>query len=262
MDIEQALFSKQIAMLVATPSTFEELLTISADLPGVTLAREHDITLDFQNPSLQPSTGTSPPSQVPVDTEVFVAAISTLSGKLVIGPPVNISRNPGYDNQPSFTPDGQAVLFSSARPGAPSTGRGPSAPPPEGQTDIYRYEISTRHLRQLTNTPDREYSPTVMPDGERISVVRVETDGTQRLWSVMGTGAQYQTSLLLPEVKPVGYQAWIDERTVALFVLGEGGRPPTLQVADTVTGSATLVNGRHRPIAAADPLGWGELRSA
>ena len=241
VDIEQALFSKQIAMLVATPATFEELLTISADLPGVTLAREHDITLDFQNPSLQPPTGTSPPSQVPVDTEVFVAAISTLNSKLVIGPPVNISRNPGYDNQPSFTPDGGAVLFSSARRGAPSTGRGRSAPSPEGQTDIYRYEISTRKMRQLTNTPEREYSPTVMPDGERVSVVRVESDGTQRLWSVMGTGAQYQTSLILPEVKPVGYQAWIDERTVALFVLGDGERPPTLQVADTVTGNTTVV---------------------
>ena len=240
-DIEQALFSKQIAMLVATPATFEELLTIFSDLPGVTLAREHDITLDFQNPSLQPPTATSPRSQAPLDTEVFLAAMSRASGTLVIGPPINISRNEGYDNQPSFTPDGRSVLFSSARAGAPTTGRAPASPAPQGQTDIYRYEISSRTVWQVTRTPEREYSPTVMPDGERISVVRVESDGTQRLWSVNGTGPQYQTSLILPEVKPVGYHAWIDERSVALFVLGEHGRAATLQVADTVTGKTTLV---------------------
>ena len=114
-DIAEALFSRQISMLVTTPASFDELLTIFSDLPGITLARERDITLDFPNPSLQPAAATAPTSPPTMDTEIFLASLSTANGRLVIGPPVNISRSPGYDNQPSFTPDGQSILFSSAR---------------------------------------------------------------------------------------------------------------------------------------------------
>jgi hypothetical protein len=44
--------------------------------------------------------------------------------------------------------------------------------------------------------------------------------------------------LVLERVKPVGYQAWGDANTVALFVLGN---PPTLQLADIRTGNAEVV---------------------
>jgi WD40 repeat protein len=256
-DIAEALFSRQISMLVTTPASFDELLTIFSDLPGITLARERDITLDFPNPSLQPAAATAPTSQPTMDTEIFLASLSTANGRLVIGPPVNISRSPGYDNQPSFTPDGQSILFSSARLGSfmldrpssplssarrqPGTAarEGAASTPAQNQTDIYRYDISSRTVWRITDTPEAEYSPTVMPDGERISVVRVEGDGTQRLWSV--SRGDSTTSLILPDVKPVGYHAWIDDRMVALFVLGGRGQPATMQIADTVSGKTTLI---------------------
>ena len=44
----------------------------------------------------------------------------------------------------------------------------------------------------------------------------------------------------MADVKPVGYHAWIDERTVALYVLGDKDRPATLQVADTRTGTSEI----------------------
>ena len=44
--------------------------------------------------------------------------------------------------------------------------------------------------------------------------------------------------LVLEEVKPVGYHAWIDDHTLALFVLGT---PATLRLADTHTGKAEEV---------------------
>ena len=50
-------------------------------------------------------------SQAPPATEVFVAALSVRDGKVSVGEPENISRSPGYDNQPFFAPDG-ATLFS------------------------------------------------------------------------------------------------------------------------------------------------------
>lgn len=238
VDVEEALFSKQIGMLGVTPVTFDELLTAFADLPGVTLAHHHTVTVDFQNPSATPQ---SPPAQGPPDTDIFLASLAGTNGKLSIGTPTNISNNQGYDNQPSFTPDGQAILFSSARGAAAVTRSAPASPSALSQTDIYRYDIAARRVSRVTTTPEGEYSPTVMPDGSHISVVRVEADGTQRLWRLSGNGVEAESSVILAEIKPVGYHAWINDRTVALYVLGDRGQPATLQVGDTMTGKAALI---------------------
>lgn len=159
----------------------------------------------------------------PPDTEIFVAPLTvSAGGTLTLGTPVNVSRSPGYDNQPSFTPDGRALLFTSIRGGR--------------QTDVYRWDVATEAVRRLTDTPESEYSPTVTPDGEHISVIRVEADGTQRLWRFKLDGQQ--PSIVLKDVKPVGYHAWADADTLALFVLGQ---PATLQLADVRTGAAEIL---------------------
>ena len=162
----------------------------------------------------------------PPDTEIFLASLSMTASQTIVGAPINISNNSGYDNQPSFTPDGRAVLFTSIRGASTGSGRA-------GQTDIYRYDVAGGRVTRVTNTPESEYSPTVTPDGRHISVIRVEADGTQRLWRFTIDGAQ--PKVLLPNVKPVGYHAWADDHTLALFVLGQ---PATLRLADTTTGVA------------------------
>jgi WD40-like Beta Propeller Repeat len=167
----------------------------------------------------------------PPDTEIFLASLSVRDGKVEIGKPINISNNPGYDNQPAFTPDGAAVLFTSVRGGRKPDPANSAAT----GSDIYRYDIAAARLSQVTNTPEAEYSPTVMPDGRHISVIRVEADGTQRLWRFTTDGTQPE--LVLRDVKPVGYHAWADANLLALFVLGQ---PATLQVADVRTGQAQV----------------------
>jgi WD40 repeat protein len=162
----------------------------------------------------------TPPAAPPPDTEIFLAP---LEPGVNVGRPVNITNSPGYDNQPSFTPDGASVLFTSIRGGGT-------------QTDIYRFDIASGKTSQVTRTPESEYSPTVTPDGAHISVIRVEADGTQRLWRFTLQGTQPE--LVLERVKPVGYHAWADDHTLALFVLGQ---PATLQLADTRSGSATEI---------------------
>ena len=81
----------------------------------------------------------------PPDTEIFLAPL-TPGATPRVGAPVNITRSPGYDNQPSFTPDGRAILFTSMRGGT--------------QTDIYRYDVASGETARVTNTPESEYSPT------------------------------------------------------------------------------------------------------
>jgi hypothetical protein len=152
------------------------------------------------------------------------------NGTIEVGPAVDITNNPGYDNQPFFTPDGRSVLFTSVRGPTGST-----------QTDIYRYDILPRQVVQVTRTPESEYSPTVTPSGS-LSVIRVELDEakTQRLWQFTLDGRDPRP--VLENVKPVGYHAWADDHTLALFVLGSApGLPSTLQLADTRTGTALVL---------------------
>jgi multiple antibiotic resistance protein len=91
-----------------------------------------------------------------------------------------------------------------------------------------------------------------MPGGDRFSVVRVEADSAQRLWSLTMEGSAPQ--LILENIQPVGYHAWVDAERVAVFVLGD---PPTLQVADVNTGATRVAAERigrslqHVPGAAA-----------
>lgn len=146
-------------------------------------------------------------------TDVYLAPI-TVSARdsFVAGKPVNITSRPGYDNQPAFAADERAVFYTSTRN--------------DGQADIYRYDLATRQTMRLTATPESEYSATIMPGAKRFSVVRVERDSTQRLWSFAMDGSDPR--LVLRTIKPVGYHAWLDSTHVALFVLGN---PATLQVA-------------------------------
>ena len=158
--------------------------------------------------------------------DIYLVSVDKKDGVFEFGKPNNITDREGYDNQPSFTPDGRGVLYTSNR---------------EGQTDIYRYYIRTGATRQVTQTsPESEYSAAVIPSGDAFSVVRVESDSTQRLWQfdMDGSGAR----VVLTEIKPVGYYAWGDDDTIGLFVLANSEIPlATMQIADTRSGRATII---------------------
>ena len=180
-----------------TPAQVMAALVILAAL-AVRPAAAQDTAAAPAPPAAPPA---APVAAKPPDTEIHLLPLRVRAGVVSLGRPVNITRRVGYDNQPSFTPDGRAVLYTSIRTDA--------------QADIYRYHIGSRVTTRVTSTPESEYSPTVMPGGRWISVVRVEADSTQRLWRMTLDGTDFR--LLLDRVKPVGYHAWGDARTLALF---------------------------------------------
>ncbi len=215
-----------------SPGSLQEMLWQVGDLPGAVVPVDHEIFLEYEAPQAPPQPPPAPAVQAPPDTEIYLAPMKTANGAIEIGPAVDITNNPGYDNQPFFTPDGKAILFTSIR----GSGR---------QTDIYKYDIAAKTIAQLTNTPESEYSPTITPGG-KLSVIRVELDAdkTQRLWQFTADGRDPQP--VLETIKPVGYHAWADHQTLVLFVLGAStgpgaGEPATLQLADTRTGTAVVL---------------------
>jgi hypothetical protein len=208
--------------------SLQEVIWQVGGLPGAVVPVDREIFLEYEPPPapLQAPSAAAPAAQAPPDTEIYLAPMQVVNGALEIGPAVDITNNPGYDNQPFFTADSRSVLFTSVRGPAGTT-----------QTDIYRYDITPRTITRVTTTPESEYSPTVTPSGN-LSVIRVELDEakTQRLWQFTIDGRDPRP--VLENVKPVGYHAWADGRTLALFVLGQ---PATLQLADTGTGSAAVL---------------------
>lgn len=163
--------------------------------------------------------------QNPPDADIFLVELTGTKEARQVSKPINITQRKGYDNQPSFTPDGQQILFTAMHE--------------DGQTDIYRYDLLAKTTTQLTKTPEGEYSPTVMPDRAYFSVIRMEMDKTQRLWKfpIAGNG---EPTLIFQNIKPVGYHCWLTPDLLALFILG---KPNSLQLARVSTGDTTRIEG-------------------
>jgi Tol biopolymer transport system component len=161
----------------------------------------------------------------PPNSDIFLTPLLRDGDSLRLGAAQNITRRPGYDNQPSFLTDATALLYT--------------AIDSSGQADVWRYDLRSRRRTRLTDTPESEYSPTVMPGSTRFSVVRVERDSTQRLWSFRLDGSDPQ--LVLETLAPIGYHAWLDQFRLAVFVLGS---PNTLHVVRR-DGSEDVLRASH-----------------
>jgi Tol biopolymer transport system component len=173
-----------------------------------------------QPPALRPQTA----------TDIYLYEMGGGLASLPRAKPRPMATEPGYENQPFFDADGRRVLFTANRDGK--------------QTDIYEFDRESGRTQQLTRTVEGEYSPTIPATRpaapglarEGFTVVRVEPDGTQRLWQFDRKGQNPR--VVLADVKPVGYHAWIDSDRLALYVLGS---PSTLQLARVSGGTPEVV---------------------
>lgn len=138
-------------------------------------------------------------------TDVWVASFNEVGSHVSVGRPANLTRRAGYDNQPSFTRDGSAVLYTSIREDA--------------QADIWRIAVGGSAPVRMTTTPESEYSALTVPAGDAFSVIRVEPDSTQRLWRFPFDGGT--PSLVLTALRPVGYHVWVGDATLGAFVLAD-----------------------------------------
>lgn len=165
-------------------------------------------------------------------TDIWVVSLRGSGTTLSAGRPVNLTKRPGYDNQPAFTPDGSALLYTAIHDNGPS--------------DIWRLPLDGGAPTRVTQTaPESEYSATPMPDGRGFSVIRVEADSTQRLWAFAWDGAPGR--VILPGLKPVGYHVWVGASAIGAFVLGE---PNALVLANPLTERVdTLARGIGRAFA-------------
>lgn len=137
-------------------------------------------------------------------TEIFLFDLREVENEIIISNPLNISKNEGYDNQPSFTEDGSALLFSSFR---------------DDQADIAKYMIDEGYRTWITDTEESEFSPMPVPGKKKyFTCVRLNKDDSQYLYKY--DYKKRPPELLIQNLK-VGYYLWIDSKTLISFVIDD-----------------------------------------
>ena len=116
-----------------------------------------------------------------------------------------VSDKNSYNNQPYLTSDGLYFTHEVITDG-------------QSQTDIAYYDLTSKQVTNISNSPVSEYSPTVMPSADAVSAIVVEADGKQKLWQYPHNEDDW--------IEPVGYHAWGVQNDLVMFILG---KPHTLQ---------------------------------
>ena len=153
---------------------------------------------------------TACPAIAQTPSEIFLLDITTdPQGKISLTHPRNISQHPGYDNQPFFHPSEPTLYYSSFND--------------DGRADLRAYRWTNKKTGNITQTNEREYSPTVTPDGKHLSCIIQRDNDAQDLGQYPLAGGPAE---ILIDSLQVGYHAWMNSNELLLFVLGE---PMTLQ---------------------------------
>lgn len=155
-------------------------------------------------------------------TEIYILDLEFNNGRYQVSNPKSISLdNPGYDNQPSFSPDGQYLYYVATR---------------NGQTDIVCVNILSDTRTWISDTPEGgEYSPQLSPDKKFISAVQLENSGRQLLWKYFIESEEDQ---VLIEKAKIGYYSWVNNQQLVAFVLGE---PNTLQIFNLANNTSEII---------------------
>jgi hypothetical protein len=157
-------------------------------------------------------------------SEILLFELQIKKDNVVISQPKNISNHKGYDNQPSFHSDQPLIYYSSFNE--------------DGKADIKYYNYKTGETKNLTQTSEREYSPTLTPDKQYISCIIQRENGAQDLGKYPVQGGD---ALLIIDNMTVGYHVWLDNSHLGLFILGKEGKPNTLHYLRLPTKADTII---------------------
>lgn len=140
-------------------------------------------------------------------TEIYLFDMKINKGQVVLSNGINITNHKGYDNQSSFHPSQPLIYYASSN----DTG-------PIDSSDIKIYNYQTKQTTRFAATADREFSPTVTPDGQFISCILQRRNGDQDLVKYPIDGGK--PKVLINHLK-IGYHAWASENSLFLFVLDD-----------------------------------------
>jgi Tol biopolymer transport system component/DNA-binding winged helix-turn-helix (wHTH) protein len=136
------------------------------------------------------------------DSDIYLYTLAT--GKVA-----SVVAFPGFDSDPSFSPDGKSCVFASDR---------------DGNAEIYIQDLDGSNLRRLTSHPAHDEFPTFSPDGTQIAFNsnREEENFDVYLMNADGSGTRRLTNWKSQEEIRPG--CWSADGTRILFVSSNSGK--------------------------------------
>jgi uncharacterized protein YjdB len=142
--------------------------------------------------------------------------------------PTRLTNEPSVDGHPVFTPDGQTILFQSARTA--------------GKQQIWAVNVDGSGLTQLTRD-SVSFAPAVSPDGQTVAYVSIRNKNYD-IWLMSRDGSNQRPFTPTPQVKE-SEPRFLRDGTLAYLVERREGNRTVQQVvrADLGTGSVTPLTG-------------------
>ncbi len=166
------------------------------------------------------------------ECDIYLFDVVTAENSFSIANGRNVTKRVGYDNQPWFTPSGKSFLFT--------------ANYQPDRTDVYEFELESREIQQVTDSPDQEYSPQISEDNQTLSFVTDGETANQSIWSIDRNGKNFTWVLKdLGEREPVGYYAWNRSTKQILFWSRYGF---SLRLVDLQKNTARYITGDAIPV--------------
>ncbi len=166
--------------IAALPPRVREILTRTlARDPAERYQHAGDTQLDLRRAMTDDVPSTSrvrPRAPLLIAALIIMAAIATaivLSRRATVATPktrmtfVPLTSDPGYEGEPTFSPDGQAIAYVSDR---------------TGNLEIFLKQISGGPEINLTNDPSDDVQPAFSPDGKQIAFVSTRRSGTRLIF--------------------------------------------------------------------------------
>jgi hypothetical protein len=137
----------------------------------------------------------------PPNSEILLFSVDQNDGKTTFSGGKNVTNNPGYDNQPSFSLDNRSLLFTSNRNGK--------------DTNIFEYFLADGRTEQITTSADNEYTAKDR-DGKSLNFVREGSDQTMTVFSFERQTKKESLAFKIKE--PVAYYAFNSKGDALVWV--------------------------------------------
>jgi hypothetical protein len=154
-------------------------------------------------------------------SEIYLFDLKIKKDEISVSGPVNITNHKGYDSQPFIHPTQPIIYYASFND--------------DGRSDIKSYNYKTKETASVTQTQEREYSPTLTPDQQSLSCIIQRDNDAQDLGKYPVSGGE--PSVIIGNMI-VGYHVWADNSHLGLFILGE---PNTLHYLRLPTKEDTII---------------------